>query len=230
MIDFVDRLLGRSEHPPIRPALPTLFEPSRAADPDELPLGVFSSPPAVEVPDPAGIAPAPAATPPPPAPAPAPGQPAAANPVALPSGTQPPSAPRPPGRDTRETVRATTVPERSLITSHTETSLLIDRGRPAGSPGSTPPAPTAAPPSQRSAEAPRQPAAPTRAPRATPVGSPPQPPAVPRRGRRDPDVHVTIGRVEIKAAAGRSAGPQRSTTAARRPPVTLEDYLKTRGS
>lgn len=43
MTDFVDRLLGRSEVPPIRPLIPTLFEPVRHEDPDDaLPLGGYT--------------------------------------------------------------------------------------------------------------------------------------------------------------------------------------------
>jgi hypothetical protein len=46
---------------------------------------------------------------------------------------------------------------------------------------------------------------------------------------REPDVHISIGRVEIKAAAPTTA-PARRADSARRPQLTLDDYLKSRGS
>lgn len=227
MTDFVNRLLGRSEHPSIRPALPTLFEPSRGDDPDDLPFGVFSSAPDAEVAAPTeGAAPAQARLPTPPMPA-LPAPPPTVNIDAATSNVDAAVSPPPPARDTRETVHSSTVCERSLITSHTETSLLVDRREVVSMPMPVPPSPMT--PSQLHGEpGPPQHRAPARVPSTARVDIPQQRPAKPRRTRRDPDVHVTIGRVEIKAAPSTSSGPQRNPAGGRRPKVSLEDYLKAR--
>ncbi|MCK2242799.1 MULTISPECIES: hypothetical protein [unclassified Crossiella] len=61
----------------------------------------------------------------------------------------------------------------------------------------------------------------------SPVPPSPVPPANPPRQPRRPTVHISIGRIEIRAQQAESPKPQR-TTGSRRNVLELDDYLRTR--
>jgi hypothetical protein len=230
MNDFVDRMLGRSAGSAIRPLLPTLYEPITRGGVDEsLPMGTFTStghpldtePAAVEqlsVPTPVYVMPA--------APqlraptqiaasvAAAPSRPIEPAPVAaphpvVPAKTAVPSAP-PPRRPA----------------DPVEARARVEQPSPSGPPAA--PAPSAPPPVQRPTVTPTGPT--TEHDRFRGRTKAFQQALVQQRDRvREPDVHISIGRVEIKAARPTSA-PARRADSARRPQLTLDDYLKSRGS
>ncbi len=231
MTDFVDRLLGRSPCAPIRPLLPTLYEPVAFGAADEpLPMGSFTDSAGSE--HATGTAAAEELSVPEP-------------PRALLTAAGPPSAVHP----------ATISP--AARGAANEPPHAAPRGpAPALSPPATPPHQMAAGPLVRrpSREHPRPPGP------SSAATSPAEEPAVRRsvgdvpsripttahervlarpnalqqdfvreRDRaREPDVHISIGRVEIKAAVT-AASPARRADSSRRPQLTLDDYLKSRG-
>jgi hypothetical protein len=220
--DFVDRLLGGPEFTAIRPMIPTLFEPVRRRVPDEpLPLGVFSdtTTPIAAAPDP--VRSDPSVTP--------------AHAVEIRSVTTPPTpgmrpvhVARPPAQQTIE-VNATT---QHLHTHHSATTVVD--GRRSDDP---------IPPPAESVTVQHPPAAIVQAPGAAPAG----PKAaidvhhhetvvagvhVQREPRRrphtaEPDVHISIGRVEIRTGRDGKAARER-TDSRKSPQLSLDDYLRGR--
>lgn len=234
MNDFVDRLLGRPGAAAIRPVVPTLFEPAAPLrTPPVLPMGTFSE---------SGAPGEPAVPSVPRAVSPTPG------PVAVPvSEPAPfvhesretheryethevrvePAAPRRlPGRLSRETVREIPQERDDVVTPPAPISLTTSTV--AAVPVAVAPA----------AAVPAAPLAPTsELVRAFPVarsrpGETPTLPARPPTARRQtepagPDVHISIGRVEIKAVPGPAPAPRPERP--RRPVLGLDEYLKERG-
>lgn len=203
MTDFVDRLLGKSESPAIRPLLPTLFEPTKRRDADEpLPIGVFTETPrgadAGRIPGRAREAPA---------------------------QTPPLSSPEPLSASVQAEVPAAVV----HVQSYRSETHHHHPGAPAIAPRSDRPLPAVANalPSEHAAA------------QSLPVrpGDRPSPhdssPARRRTSRREhdcePDVHISIGRVEIKATQGKAAATPRRE-ARTRPQLTLDEYLRSRGA
>jgi hypothetical protein len=226
MTDFVDRLLGRVEPPPIRPLIPTMFEPlTRRAVEAPLPMGQFSDTGADIAAEPPGHHAIPAAAPP--------GQ------FDTPVPT-PPEPSRPP---------ATVLHELHIHTRH-DHSHRTDRLSAETQKGDVTVA-AQRDPSPVSTEAPDGPAttyanhpAPhtvANHPASHTVSQPSPPPrkAVPRGPARvvaqralrsaEPDVHISIGRVEITAAPPPATGPN-PVRGAKRPQLSLDDYLRSRGA
>jgi len=230
MTDFVDRLLGRSALAPIRPLLPTLFEPSARGDTDDaLPMETFTtSPERGHDAEPASVVQ-----------------------LFAPQPTQAPSAePATPAAHEAQTASA-------AVQNRTESPPVPSRHRAAPTSPHSEPVPrhraTAAPVDTRTRmdpEPPRRvavaasPAAPLPGRASESPGQRPTPPAgVDRSAQRpkifqqnvvrslerarEPDVHISIGRVEITAAPP-STPPPRRVDATRRPQLTLDDYLKSR--
>ncbi|HEY3709923.1 MAG TPA: hypothetical protein VGL64_11145 [Amycolatopsis sp.] len=241
MNDFVDRLLGRPGAAPIRPVVPTLFEPAAPLrTPPVLPMGTFSesgSPGEPTVPRVAGPAPVPVVVPVP-------------VPVVRESRETherherhethevrvEPAAPQwPPGRLSRETVRE--VPQErddavTLPAPVSSTPISSAMGAVAAVPVAVAPAAFPAVPSTPAAPL-TPPSEPVRAfpvARPRPGGAltvPPRPPMARRQtGQAGPDVHISIGRVEIKAVPGPAPAPRSERP--RRPVLGLDEYLKER--
>ncbi|OBC00012.1 hypothetical protein A5784_20965 [Mycobacterium sp. 852013-50091_SCH5140682] len=232
MTDFVDRVLGRSAGAVIRPLLPTLYEPmirSRVEEP--LPMGTFTD--AVdhrtdtessvvqglpEIAPPVTVPAAPHAAPP---------QPAVAIPLTPPGQAEP--------LPTAAPHQSTSVVSVSPASPHLRRSAVpVDRRAPHEDSRAAGPVPGPSAVAESSSVQPAQPARP--AVPAAPEGRFRERPNafqqtfVHERDRvREPDVHISIGRVEIKAAMP-AAQPQRRVEPGRRPQLTLDDYLKSRGS
>ncbi|MFF0148744.1 hypothetical protein ATK36_5933 [Amycolatopsis sulphurea] len=236
MSDFVDRLLGRTGSPPVRPIVPTLFEPVAPLRTSAvLPMGTFSeSDPPHE--------------PPAPFPAPRPGTvPGTATVfhesrethetrVDIPaphkeSRPQPQPQPEPVREIIRERLEEHTDPAAPSITVTSVTAPAVPVVAPPAAPAVIPPAaseatpPTVAPPTAEPVYA--HPV--TRA-RPRPVAAePPRPPKVRRRPEpTEPDVHISIGRVEIKAVPAPAPATPPRPGRSRLPVLGLDEYLKER--
>jgi hypothetical protein len=233
MTDFVDRLLGRTAGAPIRPLLPTLYEPLTRGDVDDaLPMGVFTDAPGTEHATDSGAAASRSAPEPTRALAAAPESPAP-SPIAHKTVVEAPRRTEQPPAASRQTAPTTStpaaIPQGRVAAEPVERRISLER------PDSPGPQPSGLPP-----------AAPPPAHRAVPAGPAPAPTAInerPAQGPnvfqqrfvstrdriREPDVQISIGRVEIKASAPTAQAPRRAD-APRRPQLTLDDYLKSRGS
>jgi hypothetical protein len=230
MTDFVDRLLGRSGLAPIRPLLPTLFEPATRGDVDEpLPMGVFTNSPAAGAPAEPGAhqdwvspeqAPLPASTP-----------------MSSSAPLRPPLAAvnrveTAPVTDHPQVVRATSHREQAhpsqpaAIAAHQRAVTVHPDRPPPPAVLSTPPTPSTGWPDHPVVQ--QSPAVNRRHTTGHPR-SLPQPVARSSQQDREPDVHISIGRVEIKATPPAAAPPRRQDTR-RRPQLTLDDYLRSRES
>jgi hypothetical protein len=201
MTDFVDRLLGKSDLPAIRPLLPTLFEPMKRRDADEpIPIGVFTETPrgadAGRIPDRGEAL---AQTPP----------------LSLP-----------------ERLSASVQAECPTPVVDVESYRSETHHHHPGTPPSASrshqqlPAVVIALPSEHAVaqSLPVQPGD-----RPSPHDSSPTRRMSKREYVREPDVHVSIGRVEIRATQGRAgATPRRE--ARKRPQLTLDEYLRSRGA
>jgi hypothetical protein len=202
MTDFVDRLLGMSDLPAIRPLLPTLFEPLRRGDADTpLPIGVFT-----DTPRGADAGPAPDRGP------------------EAQTQAPPMSLPEPLGASVRADDPAPVVHMKSY---HSETHHHHP-GAAASAPRSDPPPPTVAIslPSEHAVVQ----SLPAVSGEHTRHDSSPGHRRTSRREHvREPDVHISIGRVEIKATQGKSAANPRQQ-ADKRPQLTLDEYLRGRGA
>ncbi|WP_158892899.1 hypothetical protein [Amycolatopsis anabasis] len=253
MTDFVDRLLGRPGAPPIRPVVPSLFEPitSAGAEPP-LPMGTFTGsepgPQRTDEPRPVdttagngGEPPAPAPVPappiavvrepiaPPPVPAESTGEKApptavvhqvTGEPAPIPTAPQTPAPVRVPGERRVETVREIvhhTAPPAAAPATHPVSAVRVPEPPEPAYPREPPPAPV--PPASHPVRpvAPGFPAVPP-----IPVAAP-----VPlRREPSEPDVHITIGRVEVKAAVEAERPKRRDP--GKRPVLSLDEYLRGR--
>ncbi|MEV7037721.1 hypothetical protein [Amycolatopsis sp. NPDC051061] len=245
MTDFVHRLLGRTgaAAPPIRPVVASLFEPrrARAAVDAALPMGEVTDSPqeTFELPAAAPVVTQPPSAPrlasevpwrepEPPAPRedeapiaqerPAPREdgtltvdaPAAAHPVTvevvLPEPARLPAAP------------ARTTPERPAKTrqgGRAAAPSLEDESAPPSFPAEA--EPVRAHPVRPAPAAARE-----------PVDVPkPSRPVSRRAPAAEPTVHISIGRVEVKAAPQPAPRPARAESP-RRPAVSLDDYLRNR--
>jgi hypothetical protein len=234
--DFVDRLLGRPGAAAIRPVVPTLFEPAAPLrTPPVLPMGTFSEsgapgePAVPSVPRAVGPTPGPVAVP-------------VSEPAPFVHESREtheryethevrvePAAPRRlPGRLSRETVREVPQERDDVVTfpvpissaTNTVAAVPVAAALPAVLPTSA-----------------AQPAPPSEPVRAFPVARsrpgetptlPPRPPTARRQTEpAGPDVHISIGRVEIKAVPGPAPAPRPERP--RRPVLGLDEYLKERG-
>jgi hypothetical protein len=229
MTDFVDRLLGRSALPAIRPLIPTLFEPLWSRDGDEpLPMGTFTETAASAVSEVRG------------------GEGGVRPPT---STAQPPAAPdRSPPQISAAVGQRLSVTRVETHHRHTRTGFPVAVPLPAAvippdvdvpaaamPPGAEPPRPLAAPEPDRPHAA--KPAAVSDIPQPTArrlAGSPVlssrsvQPVVVRRQDRpRDPDVHISIGRVEITAKS--EGRPRPRGESPKGPRLSLDDYLRDRG-
>ncbi|WP_405734191.1 hypothetical protein OG607_39310 [Streptomyces sp. NBC_01537] len=233
MPDFFDRLVGRSTPDAagrgvrVRPRLPGPFERIDA-------FGPGAGPPEPETGHPAAPRPGGAAEPPRPATAAAgdrqPARPALLQVLQVLQTPVAPREPAPPGRPPVPAVPllvpprlppapASAPPERRAAAPRTDDSADTPPSRPAG----------------RQEPAPQRPSGPSR-PAAVPAAARPAPRVAPaavkddgRRGRRAPErvVHVSIGRLEVKAADRRPAAPPARTERPGRtgPALSLETYL-----
>jgi hypothetical protein len=239
MSDFVNRLLGEGDAPPIRPIVPSLFErASRAEEP--LPMGAVTDlhPQRTIAPEPRQVVvelPAPAAQPM--------ACPAHAEaPVAAPSvaeAAEPvhqvvPAAPA--AEKGHPPVSQVRLPEAGTFELHRDRApdAVVERGE------VTSQRPPAAPAAHPVAALPPVAAVPVAAapPRAHPVGSltrqtVPEHPvstSIPVGARRapsaEPTVHISIGRVEVKASA--QAAAPKPAQRANQPVLSLDDYLRDR--
>jgi hypothetical protein len=219
MTDFVDRLLGRSAVPTIRPLIPTLFEPvgARQAE-DPLPPGVITT--AAPQSDDHRREPGPQS--PGPAVGPAPGA------IGTPG----------PARPAFDVYQESVLRVETHHHEHTTAAAPVGPAAPAAPRiNSVPPAAGQAPLRRtHTAKVPESQPIPTLM---TPSPAPahatgprtPAPPPIPtRRDRRhEPDVHISIGRVEITAEPATARPPQRSA-GSRAPRLSLDDYLRDRGA
>lgn len=233
MPDFFDRLVGRSKPDAtgrgvrVRPRLPGPFERIDA-------FGPGAGPPVPDAGHPAAPRPAGAAEQPRPATAAAgdrqPARPALPQVLQVLQTPVAPREPAPPGRPPVQAVPllvpprlppapAAAPPERRAAAPRTDGSADTPPSRPAG----------------RQGPAPQRPSGPSR-PAAVPAPARPAPRAASavakedgRRGRRAPErvVHVSIGRLEVKAADRRPAAPPVRTERPGRtgPALSLETYL-----
>lgn len=227
MTDFVDRLLGRSTLPPVRPLLPTLFEPTRRDDTEDLPPGRCTSAAAVDR-----------------APARDDGvrHEETRAPEAGPDRLSAPSViqmlveahdgdPVPPvWVESREIVNSTLIRDNSVRTTTHEKTIarpVVERDTPAVVVAI--PEPRAVQPIVRGrADIPSPPRTVARMPVPRTVEPSRREAVSARRAQRDPDVHVTIGRIEITAAPPQQVRAPRGDTGARPPRISLEDYLRAR--
>ncbi|RJQ84794.1 hypothetical protein [Amycolatopsis panacis] len=241
MSDFVDRLLGRTGSPPVRPIVPTLFEPVAPLRTSAVPpMGTFSeSDPPREPPVP----------PPAPEPRTVPGTAAVFHEsrethetrveIPLPfKESQPQSRPG----SAREIIREEhTDPDAPSVTVTSVTAaavpVVVPPVVPAAIPAVAPP-PAVVPPSASEAT-PQTVAPPTAGPvrahpvtRARPRPAAPEPPRPPTLRRRpepaEPDVHISIGRVEIKAVPAPAPATPPRPGRSRLPVLGLDEYLKER--
>ncbi|MFD9894247.1 hypothetical protein ACFWY9_33275 [Amycolatopsis sp. NPDC059027] len=250
MTDFANRLLGRAGGATIRPLLPTLFEPVTAREPEPLPpMGAVSpdrphrtdetetaAPARPQDASPAEplsrmATPAPAAAPREPRAVPPP-SPVAGLPITSRESTVDEHLVVPPGRVPEAPVVAgtRTVPrEMPIPLRHSGTRPVPVTTREMAEPVSYPvvapdrtvePRPDEPPDVARNAERPTVPARRSR--KAAPVARQAEPAA-------EPVVHISIGRVEVKATAepGKNAAPQRKETP-KQPVLGLAEYLRER--
>ncbi len=245
MTDFVHRLLGRPgpAAPPIRPVIASLFEPRRGrpAVDAALPMGEVTDSPQETLAVPAA---APVVTRPPSAPRLAPALPAREPEPPAPREHGTPSAPeqRAPREDGTFAVDAPAAAHPVTV----EVVLPEPARLPAAPARTTPERPAktrrgarAAAPSLEDQPAPESLPAEAEPVRAHPVRPAPaaarEPVDVPKPTRpvsrrtpaAEPAVHISIGRVEVKAAA--PPAPPARTESRRRPAVSLDDYLRDRG-
>ncbi|ATY09817.1 hypothetical protein CU254_04580 [Amycolatopsis sp. AA4] len=231
MNDFVDRLLGRIDAPPIRPLVPTLFEPSSpvGAEP-ELPMGTFTE-----------TAPKPGAA----------KETEHVREVSLPERVERIQESPVLRTESVERVREVPMPvvesrthtdretvfnserstesllEREVRTEHSERET-VSQPVPAAEPESFPEPPESSRAAlERVVETVRaHPVA-----RPQPERIPPsQPPPLPIRRHNapaEPDVHISIGRVEVTARP--APGPAPKPRQERKPLLSLDDYLRERG-
>jgi hypothetical protein len=217
-------LLGGPGFSPIRPLIPTLFEPMGRSEPDQpLPLGVFS---ATTSPIAAAHDPLRSDLSVPPAP-----------PVETGSVTAPPTP------DARP-VHVTQTPVHQTIEVHATTQHLYTDHRPAAAVSGRRTVESAVPPAEPVA-AQHKPAVIVQ-PSAAPAGAAGSKTVTtvhhhetvlgradvqrePRRRPRaaEPDVHISIGRVEIRAGQDGKAARQRADSR-KSPRLSLEDYLRGR--
>lgn len=251
MTDFVDSLLGRSELASIRPLLPTLFEPMPRGDVDEqLPIEAFTNLPAdtsAELSAPQEAAPGtftnpPAAGPTPEpnsfqnfvpreqtllsASTPRPGAPLRA-PLVVPNRDEAEPAPCQPDVIRAETDRGRAQHHHS-VTPQTSSRVVTEQSDLQNPPVNTSTSPMSPAPQIGLPRAPMVPETPRRR-AAEPAGGSPHAAVRSRDRSREPDVHISIGRVEIKASPP-AAVPQRPKKTQKRPQLTLDDYLKSRES
>jgi hypothetical protein len=203
MTDFVDRLLGRREVPAIRPLIPTMFEPlSMRADDEPLPMGAFSES----------------------------GNSVAAEPARRGDGFTAPT--RPPGRTPATEKFSDSQPphshhthdiERVITERHTYTVTSDTPQRPPSTPAGTP--------TELNATAP-QPVSMADSIHQTVLRGLPTPSVTPvtllRRGTTEPDIHISIGRVEITAPPARPSSGRNAARSTKRPQLSLDDYLRSR--
>ncbi len=230
MIDFVDRMLGRSAGSVIRPLLPTLYEPITRGTDEPLPLGVFTEsagqsadaePTAVDGLSAPQLDYAAQETPE----LPAPSQNAVSAPAAPQRRVEHPREAAPHPASPTSSAALAAPPHRSPA------DPLDSRARREQPelPGPSAPGPAVMPtPAHRTSVTPPVSVATHESFIERPSAF--QQAFVQERARtREPDVHISIGRVEIKTAAP-TAPPPRRVDSARRPQLTLDDYLKSRGS
>lgn len=219
MTDFVDRLLGRTGFPGIAPAIPTLFEPlSTPRSEDPLPSGVFTT--STSSPDVAATRPVVPSSVPVVAHAPQP-QPIAPSVPTLAASAPLAVAAHAMRVETERHIEATVDRLRDPVAAVRELSTTLVREQvsvPAACP--TPVATTETLTNrvhtQHVSQKPSE--APTRS----------RPPIRQRVGAvREPDVHITIGRVEITATPP-AAAPKQRADASKRPILSLDDYLRDR--
>ncbi|WP_033290354.1 hypothetical protein [Amycolatopsis jejuensis] len=209
MNDFVDRLLGHGDAPPIRPMVPTLFEPVTPVE-SPLPMGTFTTSRPVEIP--------------------------AAPPPVVEHPTDPVSR--------VDTERLSTVAreintelrteaERVIVESTMDhaTETIFDREVRAETHRQdvvTAPVPTELKaPADNSTVVTENTTTVTAYPvEHTEQREMPVPPVVTRRDKPapPPDVHISIGRVEIKARTA----PEPRPAPKRKPLLSLDDYLRER--
>ncbi|MCP3804201.1 hypothetical protein NLX83_33505 [Allokutzneria sp. A3M-2-11 16] len=250
--DFVGRLLGDGAELAVRPLLPSLFDPVPVAEPSPEPgvqhqhrpspqqkdaEPVILRPEAV-VPE---LAPGPVDTATPVHPAPEP----VSTRTPLPRPETEPVVASPPVRaalpDSPAAVRKDVAPQQESVHAPKAAEVLpttpVRRSRRAPIVvATTPPKEIAVPvlhevvksvvQQEKAAVTPVIPVVTPVAPVA-PIAEAPRPVA-PRRSRPvEQTVHITIGRVEVKAAAEKT--PERRAPARRQPTTSLEDYLRRRG-
>ncbi|GAA4005691.1 hypothetical protein GCM10022247_29120 [Allokutzneria multivorans] len=236
--DFVGRLLGDGAELAVRPLLPSLFDPVPAPEPSE-PFEPFAEPVARQSlqPEPRVAAAEPEVVV---------REPKAEQPV-RPQPSAPPRAalPEVPKREAaqpkspRRTVQETPLPEPKAVVPRRAPEVLATRSpEPLAPVKSTRGKPVAAKPQeipvvqQVEKTVVRQgvnTVIPVIAP-ITPVlpAARPQSPVVPRRAKAvEQTVHITIGRVEVKAPSDKA--PERRAAPRRQPTTSLEDYLRSRG-
>jgi hypothetical protein len=230
MTDFVNRLLGRPALPAIRPLIPTMFEPAGLTPTNEpLPLGVFTTAATQserQAPPREGAA----------------GQwaaPATRAPTAI--GALAAVVPAVVARESVLSVQTHHEHVRGAVVGSVDTPPHFPIASepptaPAAAPRRPRSAPLAAAPRRQRGAAPAapQPISSTVGPPSSPVGAPipwvpPAAVSARRERRREPDVHISIGRVEITAE--NSPGRQQQRASARRAPqLSLDDYLRGRGA
>lgn len=245
MSDFVDRLLGRAGSPPVRPIVPTLFEPVAPLRTSAVPpMGTFSEsdPPREPLPAPPQA----------PGPGTVPGTAAVVHEsretherrVEIPVPHKE-SRPQPTPGPVRETIRESPAehadPDAPSITVTSVTAPAVPLVAPPVAPAPAaiptvasaviPPAaskttpPTVAPPTAEQVRA--HPV--TRARPRPAAAEPPRPPKVRRRPEpAEPDVHISIGRVEIKAVPAPAPATPPRPGRSRLPVLGLDEYLKER--
>lgn len=241
MNDFVDRLLGRPGAVPIRPVVPMLFEPvAPLRTPPALPMGTFSEsgPPGEPVAPRDGPSPVPIVVP-------------VAEPVTFvresrethETRVEPAAPQRQPGRLVRETVRevpqerddpvALPVPigtAAPVVAAPAAPAAKALRAAELPAAASTAATSTAAAPTAVAATTASEPVRAHPVTRARPGPAPAGPPRPPMARRAaepaGPDVHISIGRVEIKAVPGPAPAPRPERH--RRPVLGLDEYLKER--
>ncbi|WP_410670168.1 hypothetical protein [Amycolatopsis sp. cmx-4-68] len=249
MTDFVHRLLGRPgpAAPPIRPVIASLFEPrrARAAVDAALPLGeVTDSPQATFAVPPAAAAAAPVVAPSPSVPRLTPALPAREPEPPAPRKDGTPVAPEQPepreegplAADAPASAHPVTVevvlpeparlPAEPARTSPERPAKTRRGGRAATPDMPSPSAPTPFPAEAGPVRA--HPVRPVPAAAREPADVPKPPrPASRRAPAAEPTVHISIGRVEVKAAPQPAPPPARAESP-RRPAVSLDDYLRNR--
>ncbi|MGH3796779.1 MAG: hypothetical protein ACRDSP_18030 [Pseudonocardiaceae bacterium] len=239
MTDFVDRLLGRSGAPPIRPVVPSLFEPfAPAVAEPPLPMGTVSE--SAHDPqghdrqghDPQGTVSSTQAGPPMATPALS----ASTVPSFVPPAGAPIESPLPMGAFS-DSARG---PHRVAVPSSSDPAVPVT----ARASAAHPPPPRIEPirdiaetvarqlgvPVEHRVTASRTAVAAPRgghpvAPRYQPVTSPARA-AARREAAAGPDVHISIGRVEVRAVAEPVAPPRKEQRT--QPVLSLDDYLRSK--
>jgi hypothetical protein len=241
MTDFVNRLLGRSGAPPIRPVVPTLFEPPapvRAEPP--LPAGTFTDSgfdPQRTIERPVAE---PVAVPLPPA---DPGGPVPAAALSVPASPAHPMSERNRSLPVAGAAAAPASAAPGFLVEHRVERVHAVHPVPAATREAAPVAAALSPlpapggkPVPAAHPRPPEPIHPvTERSRAHPVhrialARPAMPPVSPAGTRRaaatEPEVHVSIGRVEVKATA--EPAPRKHREQGRPPALSLNDYLRER--